>query len=150
MKLLRIYVDTSVIGGCLDDEFADESNALLAMARDGKCILLISTLLLEEIRQAPEAVKTIFETIPPERVETLRVIEEANRLRDEYLKAAVLGPSSAADALHVAMATVFHADMIVSWNFKHIVHFDKMRGFNAVNIREGYAAIEIHSPKEVV
>lgn len=40
--------------------------------------------------------------------------------------------------------------MIVSWNFKHIVHFDKMRGFNAVNLQEGYARLDIFSPLEVV
>ena len=54
------------------------------------------------------------------------------------------------DAHHVAIATAERVDMIVSWNFQHIVHFDKIRGFNAVNLREGYSPIEIRSPKEVV
>jgi hypothetical protein len=54
------------------------------------------------------------------------------------------------DAHHVAIATVARVDVIVSWNFRHIVHFDKIRGFNAVNFREGYPAMEIRSPKELV
>jgi hypothetical protein len=71
-------------------------------------------------------------------------------LRDAYLRAEVLGGGSEKDAHHVALATVAKADIIVSWNFRHIVHFDKIRGFQSVNLREGYAALEIRSPKEVV
>jgi len=75
---------------------------------------------------------------------------EAERLQDLYLAASVVGPASANDAMHVALAVVSRADMIVSWNFKHIVHYDKMRGFNAVNVREGYGQLMILSPLEVV
>ena len=71
-------------------------------------------------------------------------------LRDAYLAAGVVGPSSRNDAEHVALATVARADLIVSWNFKHLVHIDKIRGFNAVNLRDGYPTLEIRSPKEVV
>lgn len=60
------------------------------------------------------------------------------------------GPPHDKDAHHIALATVARADLVVSWNFKHIVHWEKMRGFNAVNLREGYPLIEIHSPREVV
>jgi len=68
---------------------------------------------------------------------------------DRQTKAGV-GLACGNDALHVALAVVARADMIVSWNFKHIVHFDKMRGFNAVNLKEGYAQLMILSPLEVV
>jgi hypothetical protein len=50
----------------------------------------------------------------------------------------------------VAIASVNRASMIVSWNFRHIVHYEKIRGFNAVNLREGYPPIAIYSPKEVI
>ena len=75
---------------------------------------------------------------------------EAVQLRDAYLEAEVVGGTHGNDAYHVALATVARADLIVSWNFKHIVHFDKIRGFNAVNLREGYLPMEIRSPREVV
>jgi len=39
--------------------------------------------------------------------------------------------------------------MIVSWNFKHIVHYDKIRLYNAVNTLRGYTPIGIYSPWEV-
>ena len=62
----------------------------------------------------------------------------------------MLEPKSAADAEHIAAATVAGVDLMVSWNFKHIVHFDKIRGFEAVNLLQGYKPIRIHSPREVV
>ncbi len=94
--------------------------------------------------------RSILPSLPLANMERVEIGEEAERLQVLYLKADVVGPTCANDALHVALAVVAHADMIVSWNFKHIVHFDKMRGFNAVNIREGYGRLEILSPLEVV
>ena len=67
-----------------------------------------------------------------------------------YLDAGVVGPASGNDALHVAIATVARADVVASWNFKHIVHMDKVRGFNAVNLSEGSPLIDIRSPLELI
>ncbi len=150
MKRLRIYLDTSVVGGCFDDEFSEESQALLTMARRGHITLLISDLLADELELAPTRVKDILGTLSEDCFEPILSSGESERLRDAYLKAHVVPASQQNDAHHVALATVVKADLIVSWNFKHIVHFDKMRGFNAVNLREGYTTIEIHSPKEVI
>ena len=150
MKRLRIYVDTSVIGGCFDEEFETESNQLVKMAEDGKAVLLISDELVAEIQYAPEVVQDRLFSLPVHCFERLETTEEAVALHDAYLKAKILGGASENDALHVANATVAKADMIVSWNFKHIVHYDKIRGFNSVNLREGYGMIAIYSPKEVV
>lgn len=150
MKQLRIYVDTSVIGGCLDEEFAEESRALFQMARDGHAKLLVSDILADELESAPRDVQEILGAVPPDCLEAVIRSEETERLRDAYLVAKVVSTGAASDAHHVAVATVARADMIVSWNFKHIVHFDKIRGFNSVNLREGYAPIEIRSPREVV
>jgi len=61
-----------------------------------------------------------------------------------------ISPRHANDAHHIALATVALADLVVSWNFKHIVHWDRIRLFNAVNLREGYSPIDIRSPREVV
>ncbi|TFH14513.1 MAG: PIN domain protein [Lentisphaerales bacterium] len=150
MKKPRIYVDSSVIGGCCDDEFREESRALLAMASRGQVHLILSELLVRELEGAPEEVRTVPALIPSDAFESVSLSVEAQELRDRYLEANVVGPAQSNDAYHVALATVAKAEMIVSWNFRHIVHFDKIRGFNAVNLREGYLPIEIHSPKEVV
>lgn len=150
MELDRIYIDTSVVGGCLDEEFAEDSCALIQMARKGKIILLVSSVLADELLDAPKKVRDLFASIPERCTERVPLSPEAEALRDAYLADGVVGPSSSNDAHHVALATVSEADTVVSWNFRHIVHLDKIRAFNAVNARLGYKPIEIRSPKEVV
>lgn len=71
MRKSRIYVDTSVIGGCFDDEFADDSKALIEMAKRGEIILLVSDLLIDELEEAPEKVKNIIKDLPKGAVENL-------------------------------------------------------------------------------
>jgi len=150
MKRLRVYVDTSVIGGCFDEEFAAESRALVQAAREGRFVLLLSDLLADELADARPQVQDVLADLPPDAYEKVSGSEESERLRDAYLRAHVVGPRHAADAEHIALATASRADLLVSWNFKHIVHWDKIRGFNAVNLREGYPSIEIRSPQEVI
>lgn len=150
MRKLRVYVDTSVIGGCFDDEFADDSKALLEMARRGEITLLVSELLIRETETAPPKVKELLQNLPVECFEELVSTPEAVELRNQYLERQIVGASCSDDAWHVAMATVAKADIIVSWNFKHIVHYDKMRKFNAINMELGYFSLQICCPKEVV
>lgn len=150
MKTPRIYVDTSVVGGCFDEEFAEDSHALFEMVRAGEMILLISDTLIDELADAPPKVGAILESIQAEHTEVLSRSEEVIALRDRYLANRVVGPRSTDDALHVAFAAVARADLLVSWNFRHIVHYDKIRRFNSVNLVEGYPAMEIRSPREVV
>ncbi len=150
MKLLRVYIDTSILGGCFDKEFQTESNKLLDMAKDKKIILLVSDELIAELQDAPENVKDILFSLPKNSFIRVETSDETVLLQKAYLQAKVVGKASESDALHVAIATVSKADMIVSWNFRHIVHYEKILGFNSVNIREGYGMIAIHSPKELV
>lgn len=150
MHRQRIYVDTSVIGGCCDEEFAEESRALIEMARREELILLLSDLLFHELENAPREVLELIADLPPESYALVNTTSEAEFLRQQYVAAAIVGTSSEDDALHVAIATVCKADLMVSWNFKHILHVDKIRAFNAVNLLQGYQPIDIRSPKEVV
>jgi len=150
MKRVRVDADTSVIGGCLDDEFAETSHALLEAASAGRLTLLLSDLLAAELDRAPQEVQAVLAELPTEAFERVLSSDESARLRDAYVKAKVVTPGHAADAHHIALATGSRADIVVSWNFKHIVHWDKIRGFNTVNLREGYPNIEVRSPREVV
>ncbi|NUN98892.1 MAG: hypothetical protein HUU16_22295 [Candidatus Omnitrophica bacterium] len=150
MRKLRVYVDTSVMGGCFDPEFSAASKALMEMIRTGEVVLIASDLLAIELSGAPPNIRDLVAGLPKANVETVSMNEETERLRDAYLRSGVVGQASASDAHHIAIATVHHADMIVSWNFKHIVHHDKIRGYNAVNLMENYHPIAIHSPPEVI
>lgn len=149
MRPQRVYADTSVFGGCHDDEFKAASEALFARVIRGDFRLVLSALTAAELNAAPERVRAVLDAIPDGYLEFHAIAAEMEQLRDAYLAAGVLGASSEADALHVAAATVLGVDLIVSWNFKHIVQYAKIRGFNAVNLRHGYRAMEIYSPLEV-
>jgi hypothetical protein len=149
MKIQRIYVDTSVIGGCFDPEFAEWSNGLMQDFRDGRFKPLLSQVTATEIQAAPEAVQIIYAELVTLNAEVVTVNESTLELADEYQKRNILTAKFYADGLHIALATITEADILVSWNFKHIVRFDKIRLFSAVNLEYGYKALQIYSPREV-
>jgi len=149
LRKIRAYADTSVFGGTRDDQFADPSNAFFDRVRSGEFIILLSTLTLRELVEAPVEVRNVWEDLTPEAVEEIPVGPEVEELAAIYISEGVLGQASEADALHVAAATVAGADLILSWNFRHIVNYNRIRGFNAVNIRNGYRSMMILSPMEV-
>ncbi len=149
MKKLRIYVDTSVIGGCFDDEFKEWSNALLLDFKSDIFVPVLSVLTEAEIADAPNKVKEAFSTFRACSESLLPLNDEALELAEHYLERGIVTRKYREDALHIALATVFSVDLLVSWNFRHIVHFDKIQRFNAVNIEMGYKTIAIYSPREV-
>ena len=150
MKIPRIYLDTSVFGGCFDEEFAKESLRLIEEIKAGRFLLLISKAVVAEVDRAPAGVQKVLADIPEACIERLVPDPAVNVLMQAYLDAQIVGPASATDAEHIAAATVARADMIVSWNFKHIVNLNRIHGFNAVNLKEGYRALEIRNPNEVI
>ena len=149
-RTLRIYADTSVFGGCFDDEFASASRSLFEEIKARRFRLLVSATTLRELQRAPEPVRLILAELPDDVVEMIEPDDEIDRLRDAYVDAGVVASTSLLDAEHIAAATVVEADLIVSWNFKHIVHFEKIRGYHAVNMLRGHPATPIHSPLEVI
>jgi hypothetical protein len=114
----RVYVDTSVIGGCLDPEFATDSLRVVEAARSGLVILLVNEVVSYELAGAPSAVQSIIPSLPSSAMEVVPLSSEVLNLRDAYLAAGIVSPRSAYDATHVAAATVAEADAIVSWNFR--------------------------------
>jgi hypothetical protein len=150
MKQFRVYADTSVYGGCFDEEFAEESTAFFNTVRSGRFRLVLSPTVLAEVQRAPAQVRSLLAELPEGLVELLDMDSEVRHLRDAYLEAGILGPGQQADAEHIAFASVAQVDFVVSWNFKHIVQFEKIAGYQAVNLLNGYREIRIYSPKEVM
>jgi len=146
---LRVYVDTSVFGGVHDDEFRAPSERFFAAVRGGVFVILVSEVLVVEIASAPAVVQATFEAHRAH-MEPLETTAEAATLAEAYLVAKVVPPASRVDALHVALASVARADVLVSWNFKHLVQLRRIRGFHAVNVLRGYPLLEIRSPWEVI
>jgi predicted nucleic acid-binding protein len=149
MRKSSIYLDTSVIGGCCDPEFQEWSNGLLADVKAGKFSLFLSELSDAEVQDAPEEVRNIYLEFRNCANRILELRSEAIELADAYLNHGILTVNYRNDAQHIALATVAGADVLVSWNFKHVVHFEKIQKFNAVNIEMGYKPILIFSPREV-
>ena len=146
---IRVYADTSVFGGVFDDEFEDVSRRFFEEVEAGRFRVVVSALVEEELQVAPSRVRDFFEAILLA-ADLVGISAEALRLQRAYLDAGILTPNWASDALHVALATVSGCSVIVSWNFQHIVHFEKILLYNAANTIKGYPAIAIHSPREVV
>ncbi|HEX8671869.1 MAG TPA: hypothetical protein VF710_08280 [Longimicrobium sp.] len=150
MKPLRVYIDTSVVGGCLDPEFRDVSLRLFDQFRNGKMIAVISPLTMSEIEPAPKEVHAVLQSIPDAYRENVAATADADRLASLYIAAGVIGGSMRSDAEHIAMATVQRVDVLVSWNFKHIVNERRAQGYNSVNLREGHPILAIRTPAEVL
>ena len=150
MKRVYIYVDASVIGGCEDNEFSEPSLSLWRLFIKGIFIQVLSQHTLRELSGAPENVRGHLLDVPAAHQIILSDTAEADALAEAYLAHGIVGPGSRSDALHVALATVAHVDVLVSWNFKHIVNLDRIRLFNAVNLEQGYGLIEIRTPREVL
>lgn len=148
-RTISVYADTSVFGGVFDDEFSEPSKVFVDAVMADRFALVTSELVRQEIAAAPEAVRQLFEDLLP--IAQIAVVtEEALQLQQAYLAAAIVSERFATDALHVALATVSGTSMIVSWNFRHIVNFQKIPKYNAVNKLNGYGDIAIYSPLEVV
>ena len=114
----------------------------------GRDTLLFSTVTQEELENAPAKVKELVRGLKIESTEFLDTTAEAVELATEYITEKVVGQTSFTDCLHIALATINRADFLISWNFKHIVNVQRIRGYNSINIKNGYRQIEIRSPRE--
>jgi hypothetical protein len=147
---LRIYADTSVLGGCFDEEFKNASRMLIKKFKKGELMLVLSDLTQLEMRDAPVYVQTLLKGLPESRIEIVEFSKEAADLAQKYIAQGVVTKASLADAQHIALATVSRVDALVSWNFKHIVNLERIRGYNSINLRYGHPQIEIRTPWEVI
>jgi predicted nucleic acid-binding protein len=149
LKKIKIYIDTSVIGGYFDQEFESETKELFEKVLNEEYHLVLSDITGRELLGAPEQVKTLIKDLGLS-YEIIETSTEVNALAEEYLLEKVVGETSKDDCLHIAIATINRIDILVSWNFKHIVNIRRIRGYNAINLKNGYATLEIRSPKDLI
>lgn len=146
---MKLYFDTSVFGGYFDEEFEFWTRPLFAEVLDGRHQIVVSGILIAELERAPSNVRNYFNEFPPEHYVIKPLDEEVRALAQHYLDEKVIPPKFETDALHIACATIERVDIIVSWNFKHMVNVTRIRGYNSVNLRNDYPEIDIRSPKEL-
>ena len=131
-------------------EFKDASRQLLNMFKMGEAIIVLSDLTLLELQEAPADVRAVLEEIPAMHREYVELTAEATILAQHYIDAGVIGAAKRVDAQHIAIATISRVEVLVSWNFRHIVNLQRIRGYNSVNLRHGYPFLEIRTPQEVI
>lgn len=143
MKKDRIYIDTSIVGGYFDIEFELETKLLFKKLENGEVIFVVSDLLDIELDRAPERIKKLLYQYPDDFFERVSLTLEAKELGEQYVIEKVVGQTSIEDCYHIAMATINNVDVLASWNFKHIVNFTRIKGYNSVNLKNGYNLLEI-------
>jgi len=146
----RIYIDTSVVGGYFDEEFKETTTKLFERLNRKEVIFVVSDLLDLELINAPERVKAHLLNYSADNFQRVDLTEEAIKLADTYIEEKVVGRTSLEDCRHIAMATIHKVDVLASWNFRHIVNLERIKGYNSVNLRLGYSMIEIRSPKDLI
>ena len=146
----RIYIDTSVVGGYFDEEFSEATQELFKRLESNEIVFVVSDLLDLELIGAPLKVQELLDGFSPDKFERIQLTEEAIKLADTYVAEKVVGKTSLEDCRHIALATINRVDVLASWNFKHIVNLDRIKGYNSINYRLGYPMSEIRSPKDLI
>src|SRR5690554_2864405 len=133
MKL--IYVDTSVFGGIFDEEFKIWSGLFFQKIIKSQLKLIISDVVISELDTAPVHVRDFVNSLPEKLIMEVALTDQTVSLAEQYILEKVVGETSLNDCFHIAIATLNRADILVSWNFKHIVHPLRIKGYNAVNLK---------------
>lgn len=130
-----------------------QSNSLIWSKRERFLVFFLiyfSDLTEYELENAPEKVKSHFIHLDKHSTEFVEITEEINQLAELYIREKVVGETSIDDCRHIACATINKVDYLVSWNFKHIVNVFRIRGYNAINLKNGYIQLDIRSPKDII
>ncbi len=147
---MNVYTDTSTIGGCFDKEFKEWSVALFEEFKAGTKFIILSDLTLQELEFARQEVREKIHEVPAGNQITIGITDEAINLAETYINEGALTNKSYNDALHIALATLNNADVLASWNFKHIVNLSRIKLYNSINLKLGYNLIEIRTPREIL
>ena len=146
----RIYIDTSIVGGYFDEEFKEATVKLFERLDNNEITFIVSDLPDLELLNAPPNVKELLLKYSADKFERVELTQDVIQLADTCIVEKVVGKTSLEDCRHIALATINKVDVLASWNFKHIVNLDRIKGYNSVNLRLGYSIIEIRSPKDLV
>jgi len=149
-NIMRVYIDTSVVGGMFDPEFERRTAPFWNAVGDGRICIIASDILEAELENSPKHVREFFHSLPKTQIEWVTATKDSDGLAEQYITAGVVGKTSFDDCRHIALATLARADVLVSLNFKHIVNIRRIRGYNGVNMLHGYPTIEIRTPDEVI
>ena len=144
-----LYIDTSVWGGYYDKEFQEPTKLFFEEVINGGHKVIVSVEVMREIIKAPERVSGLLVSML-NKTEIILLDQAIISLGNQYIKEGALTELYAGDAFHIACATIHKADVLVSWNFTHMVNFFRIKQYNEINRKFGYGNIDIRTPKEVI
>ena len=154
MKKLKIYLDTSVVSHLEapdHPEWMADTRKLWESIQAGEYDVFISPAVMVELGECSEPKHTdLLEWLSKIDYTELQANDEVLELAEQYLKAGILPKKSTRDRLHIAYACVYNCDMIVSWNFEHLVNYATISGVKAANALAGYKEMPIYSPTMLV
>ena len=127
-----------------------QTTKLFERLENNEIIFVVSDLLDIEFLRAPQQVRELLANYSSDQFERIELTKQADQLAETYIKGGVVGKTSLEDCRHIALATINKVDVLVSWNFKHIVNLDRIKGHNSVNLRLGYSMIKIRSSKNLI
>jgi predicted nucleic acid-binding protein len=147
----RVYVDSSVVSGMFDtNDHPKRVRPFWDAVIGGKIRVVLSSVLDGEVANAPQHVRDFYRSIPESQIERIVRTDESDMLATRYIAEGIASASCLVDCRHVALATIAHADVLVSFNCTHIVKLNRIRQYNAINMLLGYPQIEIRTPDEVI
>jgi hypothetical protein len=154
MKVPRIYLETTMFNFPFAEDAPDKKNVVLKLfqeIREGKYRPYASKYVVDELSRAGEEKRLkMMGLIDTYQVDILPINEEIERLAAKYIEADIIKTDYFIDAAHIAAATVYAMDFIVSYNFQHIVKAKTIQMVRAINLLENYNEIGIYSPDEVI
>jgi predicted nucleic acid-binding protein len=147
----RVYVDNSVISGMFDDHMPErvkQTGLFWQAVISGEIRIIVSDVLEDEAENAPQHVRDFFDNLSELQIEHCVSTDESNRLAAEYIGANVISKTHVNDCKHIAIATITHADAVVSWNCDDMVNPNRIPKYNEVNKKRGYPEIKILTPNK--
>lgn len=151
---MKLYLDTSVPSFLFSPDDPDKQKVTKRffekLIKSKEHQLFLSYLTMEEIQATPDIEKMELIKHAVADLSVLEFSEKATKLADHYLKKGLIPPKYRDDALHLAIASVNNMDIVVSWNFDHIVRLKTKHGVTDINTLLGYKVIDIISPQELI
>lgn len=154
MRKLRIYLDTSVISHLQVDDVPEKMASTLKLwdeIKQDQYDVYISGLVIAEIDECPESKRAaLYEYLKEITFETATLNDEIVSLANRYIEAGIVPSRCKDDAVHLATASVNDCNVVVSWNFKHMVKIKTILGVNGINKQYRYGEIEILPPDSII
>lgn len=150
MKKLKIYLDTSVISHLEQNdvpEKMEQTKKLWEILQTEKYEVVISDLVLVEINECKEPKRSILkEYLAQINYNRVEITQETEEIANEIINEKILNKKSFDDCLHIASAILSDCNIIVSWNFKHMVNVDTINGVRKITFAKRYNNIDIYAP----